>query len=86
MDTNENEHMKFHGDDLNEIKKIRILDQKCLSILKEVFIYIAFVCVLYEVAFSNLSSSSMQYNFLFQKNFVVAQSSNEIGLYDVSSS
>ena len=65
------------------MKRIIILDQKCWSIFKEIFIYIAFVAVLYEIAFSNLSSSSMQYNFHFQNTFVRPQSSNEIGLDDV---
>lgn len=65
------------------MKKNRNLDKKCLSIFKEVFIYVAFVCVLYEVSFANLSGSSMQYNILFQNNFVKSQSPTEIGLFDV---
>ncbi len=74
---------KFNEKDLKEMQRIRILDQKCLSIFKEIFIYIAFVVVLYEISFSNLSSSSMQYNFHFQNTFVRPQSSNEIGLNNV---
>ena len=66
-----------------EMKKNRILDQKCWTIFKEVFIYIVFVCILFEVAFSNLSSSSMQYNILFQNNFVQRLTKNETGLDDV---
>jgi len=65
------------------MKRIKILDQKCWSIFKEIFIYIAFVIVLFEISFSNLSSSSMQYNFHFQNTFVRPQSPNEIGLDDV---
>ena len=83
MNDNESEKVKFDSDDFVEMKKNRILDQKCWSIFKEVFIYVAFVCVLCEVAFSNLSSSSMQYNFLFRNNFVNSLSSNDMGLYDV---
>jgi transketolase len=83
MNDNESEKVKFDSDDFEEMKKNRILDQKCWSIFKEVFIYVAFVCVLCEVAFSNLSSSSMQYNFLFRNNFVNSLSSNDMGLYDV---
>ena len=83
---NNDKHLSFPLDkkDLQNMKRIRDLDKKCWSILKEVFIYIAFICVLYEVAFSNLSSSSMQYNILFQNTFVRVQSLKEIGLYDVN--
>jgi hypothetical protein len=83
LNLNSQHQKKFNGEELKEMKRIRILDQKCLSIFKEIFIYIAFVVVLYEITFSNLSSSSMQYNFHFQNTFVRQQSSNEIGLNDV---
>jgi hypothetical protein len=74
---------KLDNEDLIELKRIRNLDRKCWSILKEVFVYIVFIVVLYVVTFSNLSNSAMRYNHLFQSNFVEQQSSNEIGLYDV---
>ncbi len=83
INANVDESDKYDGEELNEMKRIRILDQKCWSILKEVLIYIVFMIVLYQVTFSNLSSSSMQYNFLFRNTFVQGQSSSEIGLYDV---
>ena len=78
-----NERGKLKEEYLNELKRIRVLDQKCWSIFKEVFIYIVFLVVLFEVAFSNLSYSAMQYNFLFQNNFVERQSASEIGLNEV---
>jgi hypothetical protein len=83
INANIDESDKYDGEELNEMKRIRILDKKCWSILKEVLIYIVFTIVLYEVTFSNLSNSSMQYNFLFRNTFVQHQSSSEIGLYDV---
>ena len=78
-----NKTLKFDRDDLNEMKRKRILDQKCWSILKEFVVFSIFVSVLYVVTFSNLSSSSMQYNILFKNNFVLQQSSNEIGINSV---
>ena len=78
------EHDKFSDKDLLELKRIRILDKKLLSILKEVFIFLVFMVVLLEITFSNLSSSSMQYNYLFQSTFVDLQNQDEIGLNDVS--
>jgi hypothetical protein len=83
MNNNSQYQKKLNGEELAEMKRIRILDQKCLSIFKEIFIYIAFIVVLYKITFSNLSSSSMQYNFHFQNTFVHPKSSNETGLYDV---
>ena len=77
------EHNQLDKEELNELKRIRILDRKCWSILKEVFVYIVFIVVLFQVTFSNLSNSAIQYNFLFQSNFIEPQSSSEIGLYDV---
>ena len=77
------EHNQLDKEELNELKRIRILDRKCWSILKEVFVYIVFIVVLFQVTFSNLSNSAIQYNFLFQSSFVEPQSSSEIGLYDV---
>ena len=73
----------FDKEDLIELKRIRVLDQKCWSILKEAFINVVFLFVLYYVAFSNITASSIQYNFLYQNNFVKSQSSKEIGLFDV---
>jgi hypothetical protein len=83
INCNHQQHFQPDNEDLTELKRIRILDQKCWSILKEVFAYIVFIVVLFVVAFSNLSNSAMQYNRLFQSNFVEQQSSNEIGLFDV---
>ena len=83
INDNHKQNNKLDNEDLIELKRIRNLDQKCWSILKEVFVYIVFIVVLYVVTFSNLSNSAMRYNRLFQSNFVEQQSSNEIGLYDV---
>ena len=73
-----------HEEDLSEIKRNRILDQKCRSILKDFSEYIIFIFLLFEVTFSNLNNSALQYNILFQSNFVDSQSPNEINLYNVS--
>ena len=80
---NEQDNQKFNNDDLKELKKLRVLDQKCWSILTEILKYAVFIVLLYQVAYSNISSSSMPYNKLFQYTFVQSQSSNDIGLYDV---
>ena len=77
---NSAEGLKIAADDLIELKKTRILDKKLLAILKEIFIFIVFLVVLYAVSFSNLSNSSLQYNVLFQNTFVQSQSQYEIGL------
>jgi hypothetical protein len=77
------EHGKIPDEDLNEMKRIRILDQKCWNILKEFLIYIVFVLVLFVVTFSNISKSSFNYNILFQNTFVQPQTISEIGLNDV---
>ncbi len=80
---NNYESERFDREDLIELKRIRILDQKCWSILKEALINVAFLFVLYYVAFSNITPSSMQYNFLYQNNFAKPQTPKEIGLFDV---
>jgi len=54
-----------------------------LSILKEIFIFLAFLFFLNWVTFSNLSQSSYQYNQLFIATFVKQQSQNEIVLENV---
>ncbi len=77
------EEGKFCEEDLIEMKRIKLLDQKCSEILKEFLIYIVFVTTLSVVTFTNLSNSSIQYNTLFQNTFVKQQTQNEIGLYDV---
>ena len=53
------------------------------SILKEIFIFLAFLFFLNWVTFSNLSQSSYQYNQLFIENVVKQQSQNEMGLENV---
>jgi hypothetical protein len=80
---NNYEPERFDREDLIELKRIRILDQKCWSILKEALINVVFLFVLYYVAFSNITASSMQYNFLYQNNFAKSQTPKEIGLFDV---
>jgi hypothetical protein len=80
---NNYEPERFDREDLIELKRIRNLDQKCWSILKEALINVVFLFVLYYVAFSNITASSMQYNFLYQNNFAKSQTAKEIGLFDV---
>ena len=59
--------------DIIEMKRIRINDKHIITILKEIFVFLAFLVVLLQVALSNLSSSSLQYNYLFQSTFVDMQ-------------
>ena len=66
-----------------ELRKKRLFEVKMSQIIKEISIYSFFLIFLYVVAFSNLSSSSFQYNQLFITTFVEKQSSEEIGLNDV---
>ena len=84
IDRENNEFEQIDDDDLKEIRRNRILDQKCWSILKEFMLYIVFVIILFQVTFSNVSLSSMQYNILFQNTFVTPQTPSEIGLNDVN--
>ena len=81
---NENDNVNLAESELDELRRIRILDQKCWSILKEFLVYIIFIVVLYEVAFANISLSAKPFNQLYLYTFVHQQSANEIGLYDVS--
>jgi hypothetical protein len=41
------------------------------------------VFILFQVTFSNVSLSSMQYNILFQNTFVTPHTTSEMGLNDV---
>ncbi len=66
-----------------ELRKKRLFEVKMSQIIKEIAIYSCFLIFLYVVAFSNLSSSSFQYNQLFITTFIEKQSSEEIGLNDV---
>lgn len=75
---------KLSQKELDEFKRIRTLDHMLWSIIKEVFIYVTFLIVLYVVSFSNVSTSSYTYYKLFLSTFVQSQSQNEIGLYDVN--
>ncbi len=51
--------------------------------MKEISIYMLFLFILYVVAFSNISSSSYQYNQLFLNTFVHKQSGENMGLNNV---
>ena len=73
----------FDDDELNEMRRIRLLDVKLWSILNEVGIYAIFLLILCLITFFNLNNSSFIYNQLFFSTFVNQQSQNELGLDDV---
>jgi hypothetical protein len=81
---NENFRSKLDPDDLNELRKTRLFEIKMSQIMKEISIYSLFLFILYVVAFSNLSSSSFQYNQLFLNTFVNKQSAENMGLNEVN--
>jgi len=54
------------------------------QIMKEISIYLLFLFVLFVVAFSNLSSSSFQFNQLFLNTFVNKQNGENVGLNEVN--
>jgi hypothetical protein len=74
----------FDTYDLNELRKKRLFEIKMSQIMKEIFIYLLFLIILYVVAFSNLSSSSFQYNQLFLNKFVNKQKGEKMGLNEVN--
>ena len=69
--------------DLQELKRIRLLDLKLWSILQEVVFFLVFLFFLYVVSILNYSNSAFNYNQLFISTFVEPQSQYEIALYDV---
>ena len=69
--------------ELEELKRIRIMDKKFNEITKEIGIYLTFLFFLYYVSFINYPSSSITYNQLFQNTFVQPQNLNKIGLKEV---
>ena len=73
----------FDDDELNEMRRIRLLDIKLWSILNEVGIYAIFLLILCLITFFNLNNSSYIYNQLFFSTFVNQQNQNELGLDDV---
>ena len=70
--------------DLYELRKNRLFEIKMGQIMKESAIYLLFLFILYVVAFSNLSSSSYQYNQLFLNTFVNKQNGENVGLNEVN--
>jgi hypothetical protein len=76
--------LKLDADDLNELRKKRLFEIKMSQIMKEISIYLLFLFVLFVVAFSNLSSSSFQFNQLFLKTFVNKQNGENMGLNEVN--
>ena len=66
------------------MKNQRLLEKKLWSVVKEIFIFVAFLVVMYSVAYSNVSEYSYNYNKLFLNTFVISQSPNESSLGDVS--
>ena len=75
---------KLNADDLYELRKNREFKVKMSQIMKEISIYTFFLFILYVVAFSNLSSSSFQYNQLFFNTFVHKQNGASMGLNEVN--
>ena len=74
----------MNEDDLNELRKKREFEVKMSQIMKEISIYSLFLCILFVVALSNLSSSSYQYNQLFLNTFVRKQQGENMGLNEVN--
>jgi len=74
----------FDENELKFFKRKRLFDTKLRSVIKEIIIFVLFLFLLYVVAFSNTSSSSNQYNKIFQSTFVRRVKHNETGLKDVN--
>ena len=68
---------------MSQLKKQRLLDKKLYSILKEIFVFVAFLFFMFWVAFSNQSKCSFQYKQLFVNTFVESQNLQEKDLADV---
>jgi hypothetical protein len=77
------DNKKINQDELKELKLNRIIDKKLLSIIKEINFFLVFLAILYYVSFANLSSTSLQFNKLYQSSFVNSENSLQIGLNDV---
>jgi hypothetical protein len=77
-------HTNLDVDDLYELRKNRLFEIKMGQIMKEISIYLLFLFVLFVVAFSNLSSSSFQFNQLFLNTFVNKQNGENVGLNEVN--
>ena len=75
---------KLNANDLNELRKNREFKVKMSQIMKEISIYTFFLFILFVVAFSNLSSSSFQYNQLFLNTFVHKQNGESMRLNEVN--
>ena len=84
IDRNTCEKQSLSSLNMSQLKKHRLLDKKLYSILKEIFIFIAFLIFMFSVAFSNQSKFSFQYKQLFIGTFVESQNLQEKGLADVS--
>jgi hypothetical protein len=80
---NEEFRSKLDADDLKELRKKRLFEVKISQIMREISVYLLFLFILYVVAFSNLSSSSYQYNQLFLNTFLYTQRDGKLGLNDV---
>ena len=81
---NDKTRSKLDADDLNELRRNRMFEIIMNQIMKEFAIYLFFSVILYVVAFSNLSSSSFQYNQLFLNTFVHKHTGENLGLNDVN--
>ena len=77
------DNQKINQEELKELKLNRIIDKKLLSIIKEINFFLVFLGFLYFVSFANLSSSSLQFNKLYQSSFVNSENSLQVGLNDV---
>jgi len=73
----------FDENGLTFLKRKRLFETKLSSVIKEIIIFVLFLFLLYVVAFTNMSSSSYQYNQIFQSTFVRRVKHNETGLKDV---
>jgi hypothetical protein len=69
--------------ELNESKRQRILNKEFWTIVKDIISFSIFLILLFFVAYSNLSSSSIHFNKLFQDTFEAKQSNDALGLENV---
>jgi hypothetical protein len=70
--------------ELNEFKKQRLLDKAFWELVKEITLFSFFLCFLFMVAYSNISTSAFHFNQLFQHTVAIKQSNLEIGLNNVN--
>ena len=69
----EHENLKLSESELQQLKERRLLEKKIWNFLKELTFYTVFLLVLYAVAYSNSSVTSINYNKLFMNTFITTK-------------